>query len=83
MSGIRRDGTDRMGGGMMPSTGTAIVIVDIFVDDGGGGMGADDQHPMPHATEGRPADAVATVIVRFPPLSTPPWDPFTSSASLY
>jgi hypothetical protein len=38
-------------------------------------VGADDQHPSPHAAEGRPADDVATVVVGFPPVVRSPSRP--------
>jgi hypothetical protein len=77
--GIQRDRIDQKGGGTMPPAAAAIVVV----IDGGGGVGADNQHPLPHAPNGRPADDIATVIVVFPPSSTPPHDPFPSSASSF
>ncbi len=41
----------------------------------GGGVGGNDQHPLPHAPDGWPADDVATVIVGFPPNVRPPMQP--------
>jgi hypothetical protein len=35
-----------------------VVVIIAFVNDGSGGVGANDQHPPPHAAEGRPADDV-------------------------
>jgi hypothetical protein len=55
----------------------------IIVINGGGGMGADNQRPPPHAPDGWPADNVMTIVVRFPPSSTPPRNPVPSSASLF
>jgi hypothetical protein len=82
------DGPER-GGARHPPTAAAIVVIIIIigvvviVNDWGSGMGANDQHPTPHATKGRPADDVATVIVRFSPSSALPCNPFPSSALSY
>jgi hypothetical protein len=65
-SGVRQDGMDRRGGARHPPTAAVIVVV-VVVDDGSGSMGADDQCPMLHATEGRPVDDVATIVVGFSP----------------
>ncbi len=46
-------------------------------------MGANNRHPLPHAAKEQPADDVPTVIVGFPPSSTPPCNPFPSSSSSY
>jgi hypothetical protein len=53
----------------------AIVVDVVVINDGSGGVGADDRHPPPHAAEGRPADNVATVIVGFPPVVRSPAQP--------
>jgi hypothetical protein len=60
-----------------------VIVVNILVKDCGSDKGANDQHPMPHAAKGRPADDVTTVIVGFPQLSALSRNPFPSSASLY
>jgi hypothetical protein len=50
----------------------AIVFEVVIIDDGGSGIGAVDQHPLPKAAEGRPADNVATAVVGFPPVFRSP-----------
>jgi hypothetical protein len=67
------------GGARCPPAMAAIVVV----IDGSGSMGADNQGPPPHAPDGLPTDNIATIVVGFPPLSTPPCGPFPSSASLF
>ncbi len=67
------------GGAQRPPTAAAIVII----INGGGRVGANNQRPPPHAPNGRPTDDIATVVVGFPPLSTPPCNPFPSSVSLF
>ncbi len=77
------------GGSRHPPTAAAIVVVivvivvDILVNDCGSGKGANDQHPMPNAAKGRPADDVTTVVVGFPPSSALSCNPFPPSALLY
>ncbi len=62
-------------GARRPPAVLTIVIVDVIVNDGGG-VGADDQHPPPHAIpDGQPADDVATIIVGFPPVVRSPAGP--------
>jgi hypothetical protein len=46
----------------------AAIVVVVVVDDGSGGVGADNRCPMPPAAEGWPVDDVATVVVRFSPI---------------
>ncbi len=53
----------------------AAIVNIIFVDDGGGGVGADERCPMPHAAEGRPADDVVTLVVGFSPIACSPARP--------
>jgi hypothetical protein len=53
-SSIRQDRTDLRGRGMMPPIAMKIVIIVIIIDDGGGVMGADNRHPVPHATKDGP-----------------------------
>jgi hypothetical protein len=77
--GIQRGGTDQKGVARCPPAAAAIVVV----INGGGGMGANNQRPLSHAPDRRPTDNIATVVVGFPPLSTPPCDPFPSSVSLF
>jgi hypothetical protein len=66
-----------------PPIVAAIVVNIVVINDGGGGVGADDRHPLPHTAKGWPADNVATVIVRFPPVVCSLPNPFPSSLSSY
>ncbi len=49
-----------------------IVVEVVVVNDGGGGVGGVDRHPLPHAAKGWPADKVATIVVGFPPVVRSP-----------
>jgi hypothetical protein len=47
-----------------------------------GGVGGVDPHPLPHFPNGRPLDDVTAIVIILPPLSSPPCNPYLSSALL-